>query len=66
MRDAGHRKIAGRVELISVGLTRAQEAVWADLMVSAGTSFVAESHLMGAVGRALAVAGLEIRPAPRA
>jgi hypothetical protein len=63
-RFARHRKIAGKVWLIGVGLNHDQEAAWKAITAEAGASFDVELQFMGAVSRALSRAGYRIEPAP--
>jgi hypothetical protein len=63
-RFARHRKIAGKVWLIGVGLNHEQEAAWKAITAEAGASFDVELQFMGAVSRALSRAGYRIEPAP--
>lgn len=60
-RFAAHDKIAGRVDIAVVGLTREQQRLWEDAIASAGATMLAEEQLCTAVTVALERSGHEIR-----
>jgi hypothetical protein len=61
-RFAGHERIAGRAEILAVGLADDQAAAWARLAREAGATMRREERFRDAVETALARAGSMLVP----